>query len=87
MRTRLASERKEPALRLLGGDLDLGAVQGDHVAAARRLGPLEAALGDCDFVASEARARPVAVILNLNPYNRFTPAQFVAWFRCSGSPS
>ena len=26
-----------------------------HAAAARRLGPLEAALGDCDFVASQAR--------------------------------
>ena len=48
-----------------------------HVAAARRLGPLEVVLGDCDFVASQARARPVGVILNLplsNPYNRFTPA-------------
>ena len=55
-----------------------------HEAAARRLGPLEAALGDCDLVASQARARPVGPILNLqlsNPFNRFTPAQFVAWFR------
>ena len=55
-----------------------------RVAAARRLEPLEAALGDCDFVASQARARPVGPILNLrlsNPFNRFTPVQFVAWFR------
>ena len=55
-----------------------------HAAAARRLGPLEAALGDCDLVASQARARPVGPILNLrlsNPFNRFNPAQFVAWFR------
>jgi hypothetical protein len=55
-----------------------------HAAAALRLGPLDAALGDCDFVASQARARPVGPILNLrlsNPFNRFTPAQFVAWFR------
>ena len=50
----------------------------------RRLEPLEAALGDCDFVASQARARPVGPILNLrlsNPFHRFTPVQFVAWFR------
>ena len=55
-----------------------------HAAAARRLGPLEAALGDCDLVASQARAKPVGPILNLrlsNRFNRFTPAQFVAWFR------
>jgi len=55
-----------------------------HVAAARKLAPLEKALGDCDFVASQARARPVGPILNLrlsNIFNRFTPAQFIAWFR------
>ena len=55
-----------------------------HAAAARRLGPLEAALGDCDLVASQARAKPVGPILNLrlsNPFNRFSPAQYVAWFR------
>ncbi len=55
-----------------------------HAAAARRLGPLEAALGDCDLVASHARANPVGPILNLrlfHRFNRFTPAQFVAWLR------
>ena len=54
-----------------------------RVAAALRLEPL-AAFGDCDFVASQARARPVGPILNLrlsNPFDRFTPMQFVAWFR------
>ncbi len=57
-----------------------------RVAAARRLEPLYAALGDCDFVASQARARHVGPILNLllyNPPNRFTPVQFVAWFHTS----
>ncbi len=55
-----------------------------RVAAARRLEPLEAALGDCDFVPSQERTRPVGPILNLRlskPFNRFTPVQFVGWFR------
>jgi hypothetical protein len=58
--------------------------QAVHVAAARTLGLEDEALGDCDLVHSQARARPAALILTLplsNPHHRFTPAEFVAWFR------
>ena len=58
--------------------------QAVHVAAARTLGLEDEALGDCDFVHSQARARPAALILTLplsNPHHRFTPGEFVAWFR------
>jgi len=55
-----------------------------HVAAARTLRPDEDALGDCDLVHAEARARPAAYILQAklsNPFFRFSPADFTAWFR------
>jgi hypothetical protein len=48
------------------------------MAAAHRLGPLEAALGDCDFVASQARA-PCGC--DLEPALQLSNPQFVAWFR------
>jgi hypothetical protein len=54
-----------------------------HVAAARTLRPDEDALGDCDFVHAEARARPAAYILQAklsNPFFRFSPADFIGWF-------
>ena len=54
-----------------------------HVAAARTLRPDEDALGDSDLVHAEARARPAAYILQAklsNPFFRFSPADFIAWF-------
>ena len=54
-----------------------------HVAAARTLRPDEDALGDCDLVHAEARARPAAYILQAklsNPFFRFSPADFTGWF-------
>ena len=50
-----------------------------HVAAASTLRPDEDALGDCDLVHAEARARPVACILQAklsNPFFRFSPSDF-----------
>jgi hypothetical protein len=44
----------------------------------------EEALGECDFVHSQARARPAATILQLplsNSFFRLTPLEFVSWFR------
>jgi hypothetical protein len=62
-----------------------------HVAAACRLGPLEAALGDCDLVASQARARPVGVILILPLSNPATASRrrssWLGSAGSSGSPS
>jgi len=55
-----------------------------HKAASMSLKPLEHALGDSDLVHSEARARPVPLILDLplsNPFFRFSPAEFISWFR------
>ena len=55
-----------------------------HKAAALRLRPQEEKLSDCDFVATHAHARPVSLLLNLplsNPFYRFAPAAFIAWFR------
>ena len=55
-----------------------------HEAAWRTLGPDEEALGDCDFVHSQARARPAAIVLQLplsHPFFRLTPLEFVSWFR------
>ena len=55
-----------------------------HEAAWRTLGPEEQALGDCDFVHSQARARPAAIVLQLplsHPFFRLTPLEFVSWFR------
>ena len=54
-----------------------------HVAAARMLRPDEDALGDSDLVHADARARPTAYILQAklsNPFFRFSPADFIAWF-------
>ena len=54
-----------------------------QVAAARTLRPDEDALGDCDLVHAEARARPAAYILQAklsNPFFRFSPADFTGWF-------
>jgi hypothetical protein len=53
-----------------------------HVAAARKL-RLDDALGDSDLVHADARARPAAYILQAklsNPFFRFSPADFIAWF-------
>jgi hypothetical protein len=54
-----------------------------HKAAVLRLRPQEEKLSDCDFVATHAHARPVSLLLNLlsNPFYRFAPAAFIAWFR------
>ena len=55
-----------------------------HAAAALTLLPLEQALGDCDLVHAEARARPVPLLLDLplsHPFFRFSPADFISWFR------
>ena len=41
-------------------------------------------MGDCDFVHSQARARPAAIVLQLplsHPFFRLTPLEFVSWFR------
>jgi hypothetical protein len=54
-----------------------------HVAAASALRPDEDALGDCDRVHVEARARPVVHILQAklsNPFFRFSPSDFTVWF-------
>ncbi len=51
-----------------------------YEAAWRTLGPDEQALGDCDFVHSEARACPAAIALQLplsHPFFRLTPLEFV----------
>ncbi len=53
-------------------------------AAWRTLGPEEQALGDCDFVHSQARARPAAIVLQLplsHSFFRLTPLEFVSLFR------
>ena len=53
-------------------------------AAAKELRPLERALGDQDLVASQARAWPVSLMLELplsNPFFRFAPRDFICWFR------
>jgi hypothetical protein len=55
-----------------------------HDAALHTLIQEEEALGDCDFVHSQARARPAATILQLplsNSFFRLTPLEFVSWFR------
>jgi hypothetical protein len=44
----------------------------------------EQALDDCDFVHSQARARPAAIVLQLplsHPFFRLSPLEFVSWFR------
>jgi hypothetical protein len=54
-----------------------------HVAAARTLRLDDDALGDSDLVHADARARPAAYILQAklsNPFFRFSPADFIAWF-------
>jgi len=54
-----------------------------HVAAAQALRPDEEALGESDLVHAEARAHPASNILQAplsNPFFRFAPAEFVAWF-------
>jgi hypothetical protein len=51
---------------------------------ARTLSQEEEALGECDFVHSQARARLAATILQLplsNSFFRLTPLEFVSWFR------
>ena len=58
-----------------------------HVAAAKRFSPIEKALGDADFVHAEARARPAATILTARLFFRFSPMDFVSWFRFHAVPS
>ncbi len=58
-----------------------------HEAAWSTLGPEEQTLGDCDFVHSQARARPTAIVLQLPLSHRFSASRHSSSSRGSASSS